>query len=314
MGLLGEKGPVLAKRSNKEDDNMDALDVFMNSIPRYKESESNISKDYTSIRQPVSDVEEKAEEEKKIEETSDILDDVEHIDDSSVEIFDTNIDEDETGEIIKGLNIDSVVPDDMEFGSNAVARALGVTTQSIRNYCNTYAKFLDIETTKSGTRRYRMKDIRKLHRIISIKNDRGYTTQQMLSFLENDGKEEIIVTDAERMKALADSVADKVFEKLFDYIQSAGMLEQLSEKEKAIMVQQKEMINAVNHVENLNEEINKKLAKLDLIEKEKQLNEKNFEEYIKKSEELLNEKEQYICELEEVIKQSKKKKWSLFKN
>lgn len=359
MGLLGDNGPMLTKRSNKDENSLDALDVFMNSAPKHWEPDTKISGDVKSSSSAPSTSEADREPEQMDEyrktpedlnvpqdnmtsEKAERTDNVEYIDDSSVEVFDTiNIDE-ETGEILRGLNIDSVVPDDMEFGSNAVARALGVTTQSIRNYCNTYAKFLDIETTKNGTRRYRMKDVRKLHKIISVKNDRGYTTQQMLSFLENEGKEELLVTEAERMNALADTVADKVFDRLCAYMETSGILEQFTEKEKQLLLQQNEMSESMENLEKkhadivrINEEMDKKLD--DLQKKEESLSslfkdfvaereivkekdqkhlddlQKQMEETMKKSEELLREKEKYIRELEETVSKMQKKKRFFFR-
>lgn len=359
MGLLGDNGPMLTKRSNKDENSLDALDVFMNSAPKHWEPDTKISGDANSSSSTLSTSEADREPEQMDEyrktpedlnvpqdnmtsEKAERTDNVEYIDDSSVEVFDTiNIDE-ETGEILRGLNVDSVVPDDMEFGSNAVARALGVTTQSIRNYCNTYAKFLDIETTKNGTRRYRMKDVRKLYKIISVKNDRGYTTQQMLSFLENEGKEELLVTEAERMNALADTVADKVFDRLCAYMETSGILEQFTEKEKQLLLQQNEMSESMENLEKkhadivrINEEMDKKLD--DLQKKEESLSslfkgfvaeremvkekdqkhledlQKQMEETMKKSEELLREKEKYIHELEETVAKMQKKKRFFFR-
>ena len=362
MGMLGDNGPMLTKRSNrsnKDETNLDALDVFMNSAPKHWEPEVKEAKE---IKLPTTapstndgnrDPEQMDEYSKTFEDINvqqdnitpekvAATDDVEYIDDSSIEVFDTSNVDEETGEILRGLNVDSVVPDDMEFGSNAVARALGVTTQSIRNYCNTYAKFLDIETTKNGTRRYRMKDIRKLHKIISVKSDRGYTTQQMLSFLENEGKEELLVTDAERMNALADTVADKVFDRLCEYMKTSGILEQFTEKEKKLLLQQTEMFESMGNLEKkhadivrINEEMDRKLD--DLRQKEESLSslfkdfsaqkdlamekdqrhldelQKQMEETMKKSEELLKEKEQYIHELEETVEKMQKKKRFFFR-
>lgn len=331
MGLLNNDGPIMSRRTHKDSVELDALDVFMNSnaATQYGKSINDLSENGFEKKDnsvSLNDLASSGEnsEDSVIEDTEELMESevIMESDDSDIDVVkNENIDE-ETGEILKGLKTDSEIPDDMEFGSNAVAGALGVTTQSIRNYCNIYAKFLNIETTKNGTRRYKMKDIRQLEKIISLKRERGYTTQQMISFLENEGKEELIVTDADRMEAIINNVADAVFNRLTEYIENKGLLEQFTEHEKQLLLQQKELKESKEQIMQqyeqlcrMNSEIDSKIKNLSVKEEGLRVAIESISadiETTQKNNELLKNKEEYIKELEEKIENMQQKKKPFF--
>lgn len=343
MGLLNNNGPIMSRRTSGSNSKMDALDIFMNSSTQHYEKIKEDQKE--PMHSPTLDANDYPDdniikpEEMKIEENEYDVETDGQVD-IDVEVYDAqNIDE-ETNEILRGLNMNtaSAVPDEMEFGTSAVAAALGCSMQSIRNYCNTYGKFLDIETTKSGTRRFRMKDIRRLEKIITVKRERGYTTQQMIAFLEDEGKNELVVTDEDRINALAQRVSDAVFGQLIDYIEKSGVLEQFTEREKQLLLRQEEMSSTLedrhDEIEKLKEaldakfdELNRKEEKMEHFldsfseERMKKMNEdrKHIEELEKKIQEstaqmddIIKSKDERIAALEEEIEKSQKKRRFFF--
>lgn len=350
MGLLNNNGPIMSRRSTGNNSGMDALDVFMSSSPQHYEKYEKFKEepedpvpssanadDVVDEREATYTDELEKSEEDSVDDTIEAAEQV----DVEVEVYDTqNIDE-ATNEILRGLNLNtaSAVPDDMEFGTNAVAAALGCSVQSIRNYCNTYDKFLNVEMTVTGIRRFRMKDIRKLKKIITVKRERGYTTQQMITFLENDGKNELIVTDEERINALAQSVADTVFDKLVDYIGKSGVMDHFTEKEKELLLHQEEVSAALElrktEMQQFEKSLNEKLDELSKKEEKIEMFLDSFsEERMKKAtadkqhieelerkiqeaaiqtEELRKAKDEYIATLEEQVEKAQKKRRFFFR-
>lgn len=315
MADSGMTGRALVRQrpKTKSDDQeqLDDLDFYM--YPRKDRSSE-------PIKQATDDdlTENLSENPEIVEEESD---DVIAVDD--VEVFHSHNIDDE-GNVKEFSIYDSDLPEDLEVGTSTAAKALHVTEQTIRNYCNDFSEFLDFRVV-NGRRKLSIKTLRKLDVIMQTKEERKYDREQMRAYLRNEGKESLMVTEAERMQALADTVSKKVIEELFDFfsgdngifpridaqskqigqmgedIQKSLFL--LGEKENEIK-ELAELISEKRQTENENniDRISELEEKLDAVQKE-----------VIKTNDLVRQKDEAIARLQqdnEILRENaNKKKW-----
>lgn len=92
--------------------------------------------------------------------------------------------------------------DEITFGTEYVAKVLGVSSQAIRNYVEDYNEFLKIEKNATGKRLFRQDQIDMLENIMRIKDERGYTTARMKAYLQDPENEKKIASPEERMEEM----------------------------------------------------------------------------------------------------------------
>ena len=72
------------------------------------------------------------------------------------------------------------------FSTGDVAQILGITSQTLRNYCAFFKDHLNIPTTENGHRRYNAESIDQLKKIIAIKEKNHFTVEETKQFLDGN--------------------------------------------------------------------------------------------------------------------------------
>jgi DNA-binding transcriptional MerR regulator len=105
-------------------------------------------------------------------------------------------------------NLDDI-PNDMMFGTDAVAHKLGVTPQTIRNYSDWFSEYLSI-SRKGSHRQFNKTDIENLRRIMSLKETRGLTIEQLKSYLNNEFALDLAGNEETKADKLVSAMTDKM--------------------------------------------------------------------------------------------------------
>lgn len=306
--LMGQR----PKAKSEESERLDDLDFYMR--PGYEQL--NKTMENGSGMDVNVDLSDNPEMQMEIESDFISADDVEVIHSHNI---------DDEGNVKEFSIHDPELPEDLEVGTSTAAKALGVTEQTIRNYCNDFSEFLEVRIKKNGRRKLSIKTLRKLNNIMQIKEERKYDREQMRAYLRNEGKESLMVTEAERMQALADAVSKKVIDELYDFFsgdngifpridaqsKQMGLMDQniqkslvlLSEKENNIK-ELVEMLSSEKQTERLANEnrISELEEKLDIIQRE-----------FAKASDIVKQKDELIVKLQQdndLLKEAaSKKKW-----
>lgn len=70
-------------------------------------------------------------------------------------------------------------------GTETVAKLLGTTAQTIREYTDNFDDYLKIKRRESGARRFTEKDIDNIRDIMKLKEEKGFTIKEMQAYLAN---------------------------------------------------------------------------------------------------------------------------------
>lgn len=112
----------------------------------------------------------------------------------------------------KGRPVKAKEEKELLYGTEKVAQILGTTTQTIRNYCDDYDFYLNIEKTNAGARRFRYEDIEKLRYILKTKDEKQLTKEEMQMFLKDSEyfKKQKPYSDKEAMQVIVEEIMDKM--------------------------------------------------------------------------------------------------------
>ena len=120
----------------------------------------------------------------KLEEKDSVSDresDLERIEPDNITIEKEKFDE-ETLKNAGGMNT-------VKYRTKDVANILDVTEQTVRNNASFFEDYLDIEKKSSGHRRYTKQAIDKLRLIFQLKNEKNFTNEQVIEYLQGDSKD-----------------------------------------------------------------------------------------------------------------------------
>lgn len=193
------------------------------------------------------------------------------------------------------------------YKTKDVAIKLGMSEQTIRNYCQVFDEYLNIIKTPSGHRLFSAIDIERLKGIIQIKNEKGISLEQTYDLLTNESDPDTLLLPEKRleffMKMIEESVEEAVMagiskgmnliaeNQTLQIEETNGMLEQMkSEIEKKdamieeLIRQNKEYLEKVENLENSTQ---------DYLNEISQKNEKNHQELLNNMQEL-NKKKKFF--------------------
>lgn len=192
---------LMGQRPKGKKDEMEQLDNLDYYIFPKADPDADPEKFNNDFPETLSD---SPESDEPIEGAPEVVDDVEVLHTNNI---------DDKGNVREFSIYDPDIPDDLEVGTSAAANALGVTEQTIRNYCNDFSEFLEIRLV-NGRRKIKIETLKKLDIIMHVKEERKYDREQMRAYLRNEGRESLMVTEAERMNALVEAVSKKVIDEM----------------------------------------------------------------------------------------------------
>lgn len=196
---------------------------------------------------------------------------------------------------------------EITFGTEYVAKELGVSAQAIRNYVEDYNEFLGIEYSPTGRRIFHLEQIEKLRNIMQIKEERGYTTARMQAYLRDPDNEKKVASPEERMEEMFGKMQLAMQQSMMESMRSfAGELIENNAK----LLEMKESINN-QIVDELKEQVidqGKAISELLDIVKNQAMDDKKYEDSLRVIEELkasIQQKDKNLEELTETIKKQK---------
>lgn len=205
------------------------------------------------------------------------------------------------------------MPDNMEFGTEDVARSLGLSAQTVRNYADEFEDILLIRKKDKGQRRFTTESIERFRKILELKDSHGFTNEQVKDFIRNGGKKEVL-TDAERIEQITDNLKEGIenaFKQILQEMHSnhQALLEDQSNRYSEVISALEDKISSQQQmISEISEAINKEQSEKDLmLEKLNELSAQNSkkDEEIQKLRQLA---EKQIEELGQIKKQTEKKK------
>lgn len=218
---------------------------------------------------------------------------VEHPDlviDKNVEVYDEPF----TDEELMALGSDKSVL----YKTQDVANILGISTQTVRNYLETFEEYLDIEKTPGGHRLYTAADIEKLRNIIKLRNERKLTMKQTLEFLQGEDDPDVVISPDKRFEYLTKLLAQTVNNAVQDVLNNNALA--IEEKSSSALAEYKGII------EEMNAKLDEREAMIEkLLEENKKYGEK-LEQFEKSAGE---NQEKLIEEIRGMMEEKKKRKF-----
>ena len=197
----------------------------------------------------------------------------EKIDFEDIEILDSEESEERRNNMGNEQNI--------RFKTGEAAKQIGTTEQTVRNYTELLKEFLDVETAPSGHRTYSRKDIEFIRDAIKIKNEKNWTTSQVIDFFRGKGSQ---------VRNIPPDMANSVLISLiYDAVQKAVT--------EGTQSSQQALLEADKTVEKITE-----LYETSILEKKKSVEE--YQELLKKYEEMTSSYEAQISELADLQKET----------
>lgn len=179
-----------------------------------------------------------------------------------------------SGQFRREQRMNSSIPPELKYGSSEIAKMLGVTEQTVRNYCNSYAEFIGITQTDSSSSNYNRwkltkEQIEHLRYIIQTKDENKFTTEQMRAYLANPDHSMGAVPESQRL----DQAFSLLRQDIHEIVRQAILDSQKELNERAIednahqvdemrkiIEEQKVLIESLNkNLENAAEEMHKTL-------------------------------------------------------
>lgn len=87
-------------------------------------------------------------------------------------------------------------PREMIYGSETVAKMLGITSQTVRSYCDDFPDYITVRRKEKGQRVFTRENIEQLRYIIEIKDKKNLTKEELKTYLQDPQRYEM--TDPER--------------------------------------------------------------------------------------------------------------------
>lgn len=287
---------LMGQRPKGKKDEMEQLDNLDYYIFPKADPDADPEKVNDDFSETLSD---SPESDESIEGAPEVVDDVEVLHSHSI---------DDEGNVREFSIYDPDIPDDLEVGTSTAAKALRVTEQTIRNYCNDFSEFLEIRLV-NGRRKIKVETLKKLDIIMQVKEERKYDREQMRAYLRNEGRESLMVTEAERMNALVEAVSKKVIDEM------VGLLNGENGVFPRIDAQSRQLANEINQLSDLlsaekKEDHDRHLDRIS--ELEEKLNEVQRE--YSGTADIIREKDEIIAKLQqdnEMLREAstKKRRW-----
>jgi len=178
------------------------------------------------------------------------------------------------------------------YGTTAVGQMLGLSTQAIRNYCDFFEDYLQIQRKEGGHRSFTYDDIERLRQLINIKDEKNFTFKQLKEYLE--GPENFnVIPEAQRFETAIEKM-EQVFEmslkNAISYVveSNSKLLEQKDEETK-------KMVNGVAEQLKCQDAAISEL--LEIIKDRQSSTEDELNKTIEKLQDSLKERDKKITEL-----------------
>lgn len=188
------------------------------------------------------------------------------------------------------------------YKTQDVSNILGISTQTVRNYLETFENYLDIEKTPGGHRLYTAADIEKLRNIIKLKTERKLTMKQTLEFLQGEDDPDVVISPDKRFEYLTKLLVQTVNNAVQDVLESNVLT--IEEKNHSTLSEYKEII----------EEMNVKLDERDAVILKLVEENKKYSEKLSQIEQATSENQgKLLEEIREIMEEKKKRKFFSWK-
>ena len=78
------------------------------------------------------------------------------------------------------------------YGITTVAKLLGLSTQAVRNYCDYFEDYLQIQKKESGHRIFTYDDIERIRQLLKTKDEKNLTLEQLKEYLQGPEQFEVV--------------------------------------------------------------------------------------------------------------------------
>lgn len=235
-------------------------------------------------------------------------DTVEQINPSNVTVEREKID-DETINNAGGMNT-------VKYRTKDVANILDVTEQTVRNNAAFFEQYLNIEKKTSGHRRYTKESIDKLRLIFQLKNEKKFTNEQVIEYLQGDSTDYTSLSPEKKLDMVLMMVSQTVTQVMEETAEkitqsSQKMIDQQNDTYTENLKQNTELIK------QLSEKLSQKEDAISLLKEDKEellrQNEEFKRQLLEIQKQTSDSQSQIIEELEKLKEQPQKKRWSFWK-
>lgn len=235
-------------------------------------------------------------------------DTVEQINPSNVTVEREKID-DETINNAGGMNT-------VKYRTKDVANILDVTEQTVRNNAAFFEQYLNIEKKTSGHRRYTKESIDKLRLIFQLKNEKKFTNEQVIEYLQGDSTDYTSLSPEKKLDMVLMMVSQTVTQVMEETAEkitqsSQKMIDQQNDAYTENIKQNTELIK------QLSEKLSQKEDAISLLKEDKEellrQNEEFKRQLLEIQKQTSDSQSQIIEELEKLKEQPQKKRWSFWK-
>lgn len=202
----------------------------------------------------------------------------------------------------------NIIPNNVYYKTKEAAAKLGVSEQTLRNYCQKFEEFLDVGRTPSGQRIFYEKDIKRLQSIQQIAKEFGFSWDQTKEFLKNEADPDVMLMPEKRydtiMAVLSDTVEKSVTAALLAAKREQAQIEDKKYAEVLMSLETKldERDKVIQQLLEENRDANEKILKL------QELREKEISDMKRESQDT---SEEIVTKIRDALEESKnKKRWS----
>ena len=201
---------------------------------------------------------------------------------------------DESGQ--KKAHDTTVEGEGITYKTSDVADILGIESQDVRNYCQQFSDFLNIDRTVGGQRRFTKENIDRLAAILNIKNANGYTIEQTRAALATEEGQILVARDEpEKLKKLMEWTIAQMGE-VVEQIVTAKVSEALSAQTTLLLESKEEKENKQQQLEvlttkltELNDANAQLISTVEQLQTDSKEKDEKIESLIKLNNEILNE-------------------------
>ena len=188
------------------------------------------------------------------------------------------------------------------YGSTYVSKTLGLSPQAIRNYCDYFEDYLQIQKKESRHRAFRYEDIERLRQLIKIKDEKNFTFEQLKEFINKPDNFEVI-PESQRFESAIEKM-EQVFEtslmKAISYVIDSNS--KLLEQKDAETAQ---LISGVS--EQLKKQDDTIAQLIEIITDEKKSSDESLSKIIEQLQSTLSERDKRIEDLVKMVEQQNSK-------
>lgn len=119
----------------------------------------------------------------------------------------------------------------LTYKTKQVAAFLGISEQLVRNYCNDFDEFLDIEKTTTGQRRFRKKDIIQLSQILQLKQAKNFDVPQTKDYLRGETGKVVLAQPEDKVGVILALIHEEVKNAITEAKEDIKAIEQKHDSE-----------------------------------------------------------------------------------